>query len=228
MTSAVDKIVTIDGPSGSGKGTVASLLAKQLGWHLLDSGAIYRIVALAALEQKCDLACVDALTALVDSLTIEFKAAEKPGESTTILLDGKDVSRDIRSEDVAKTASKVAALEPVRAALLALQQNFYQPPGLIADGRDMGTVVFPAAPVKIYLSASAEARAERRYKQLQSQGKDDSLAALLADIKARDERDMNRAVAPLKPAADAIIIDSTELSIEQVLTQVSDAIAKAF
>lgn len=220
-------IVTIDGPSGSGKGTIASMLAKHLNWHLLDSGAIYRIVALAALQQNCDTHDAQVIKDLVDDLDIRFQAGEQAGEATQIFLAAEDVSQAIRGEEVGAAASRIAALEPVRAALLQLQRDFYRSPGLVADGRDMGTVVFPQAKIKLYLSASAEARAQRRYKQLQSQGKDVSLAALLADIQARDDRDMNRPVAPLKPADDAQVIDSTDLSIAQVFEICLQAVAKA-
>jgi cytidylate kinase len=208
-------VIAIDGPSGSGKGTLCSLLARELNWALLDSGAIYRIVALAALAADTDLSSPPALTDLVAGLNISFEAAQ-PGKTTRIFLGGDEVTDDIRTETVGEAASKVAAIPEVRAALLALQQGFCQLPGLVADGRDMGTVVFPNAPIKIFLTASAEARAERRYKQLQLKGETGSLAALLEEIQARDDRDMNRSAAPLKPASDAIELDSTQMSIEEV------------
>lgn len=218
-------LICIDGPSGSGKGTLASMLARHFNYALLDSGAIYRITALAALEQGCDLNDQQALAAMIANLDIQFRAAE-PGSTTQILLAGEDVTRRIRTEDVASAASSIAAIPEVRTALLALQRSFDQGRGLVADGRDMGTVVFPEAKVKLYLTASAEARAQRRFNQLQSAGESVSLAALLAEIQVRDERDMNRDVAPLKPASDAHCLDSTDLSIQDVFDQVVDIVEK--
>ena len=212
-------VVTIDGPGGSGKGTVCALLARELGWHLLDSGALYRLTALAARKRTINLDDEQAVAVVAEHLDVQFLAGDA-GEPTKILLDGNDVTAAIRQEEIGIAASKVATQPPVRSALLARQQAFAELPGLIADGRDMGTVVFPNAPVKIFLTASAEERAKRRFLQLQEQGVNVSLDRLLEDIVRRDEQDTNRAVAPMKPANDAIILDSTKLSIQEVLTRV--------
>jgi cytidylate kinase len=217
-------VVTIDGPSGSGKGTICQLLAKALGWHLLDSGALYRIVGLAAYKQGVSFEDEAALAALAANLNVEFRPGE-PGEPSVVVLDGEDISAEVRSESSGALASKVAVYTAVRDALKGLQRGFARAPGLVADGRDMGTVIFTDAPVKIYLTASAQERAERRYKQLIAKGERVKLAALLEDIQQRDERDMNRAVAPLRPAADAIVIDSTATAIEDVFEQVMSAVA---
>ena len=251
-------VITIDGPVGSGKGTVASRLAARLGWHLLDSGHLYRLVALRALhadaEARDHLAAVCliggvlggwpdrdgpfghtvvqdwvALRALREGLTSEQeKALESVAERldsefrfedgvTRIFLDGKEVTRDLRVEAVSAMASRVAAVPAVRAALAQRQRDFRRPPGLVADGRDMGTVIFPEAPLKIYLTASVQARAERRYKQLKEKGESVNLSRLFRDIEKRDERDSSRAVSPLRPAHDAHVIDSTDMSIDEVL-----------
>jgi cytidylate kinase len=212
-------VVTIDGPSGSGKGTICQMLARELGWHLLDSGALYRIVGLAAESQAVDFTDVPALAALAAKLPVEFRPAEA-GEPAAVLLDGEDISRQVRAETTGALASKVAVHAMVRDALKGLQRSFAVAPGLVADGRDMGTVIFRDASLKIYLTASAQERAERRYKQLLDKGESVNLAALLEDIQLRDERDMNREVAPLKPAADAIIIDSSATAIKDVFQQV--------
>ncbi|MDU9390828.1 (d)CMP kinase [Pseudomonas japonica] len=217
-------VITIDGPSGSGKGTVAGLLARRLGWNLLDSGALYRLLAFAASNHGVDLTNEELLKALAAHLDVQFLAAEE-GQLQRIILEGDDVSNDIRKEHVGAGASQVAALPAVREALLQRQRAFREAPGLIADGRDMGTVVFPDAPLKIFLTASAEERARRRYLQLKAKGDDVSLSSLLDEIRARDERDTQRSVAPLKPAADAIQLDSTELSIEQVLERILSEVA---
>ena len=217
-------VITIDGPSGSGKGTVAGLLARRLGWNLLDSGALYRLLAFAAGNHGVDLTNEELLKALAAHLDVQFLAAEE-GQLQRIILEGDDVSNDIRNEQVGAGASQVAALPAVREALLQRQRAFREAPGLIADGRDMGTVVFPDAPLKIFLTASAEERARRRYLQLKAKGDDVSLSSLLDEIRARDERDTQRSVAPLKPAADAIQLDSTELSIEQVLERILSEVA---
>lgn len=212
-------VITIDGPSGAGKGTIALLLAEKLGWRFLDSGAIYRVLALAAIHHNVSLENDEALTALAGHLDVRFMTDNGEGE-VRVILEGEDVTREIRTEQVASAASQVAAFPTVREALLRRQRGFKELPGLIADGRDMGTVVFPGADVKFFLTASAEERAERRYKQLQEKGFSANLQSLLCDIRERDERDANRAVAPLKPAEDALVIDSTSLSIEQVLSDV--------
>ncbi|MFW1677529.1 (d)CMP kinase [Pontibacter sp. JAM-7] len=220
MSSQQVPVITVDGPSGSGKGTICQLLARELGWHLLDSGALYRLVALAAHHHGVALSNHEDLVVLAAHLDVQFLAqSDAPGG---VILEGEEVTDAIRTEDVGKAASIVAAIPAVRDALLSRQRAFADTPGLIADGRDMGTVVFPTAEVKIYLDASAEERAQRRYKQLISKGVGASLQAILEDIKARDDRDMNRAVAPLKPAADAVILDTTRMSIEEVLAAVMD------
>ncbi|MGE8410237.1 MAG: (d)CMP kinase [Pseudomonas sp.] len=217
-------VITIDGPSGSGKGTVAGLLARRLGWNLLDSGALYRLLAFAASNHGVDLTNEELLKALAAHLDVQFLTAEE-GQLQRIILEGDDVSNDIRKEHVGAGASQVAALPAVREALLQRQRAFRESPGLVADGRDMGTVVFPDAPLKIFLTASAEERARRRYLQLKAKGDDVSLSSLLDEIRARDERDTQRSVAPLKPAPDAIQLDSTELSIEQVLERILSEVA---
>lgn len=216
-------VVTIDGPSGSGKGTICQLLAKQLGWHLLDSGALYRIVGLAAQQQGVSFDDEAALSELAANLNVEFLPGAS-GEPSVVVLDGEDISADVRSETTGALASKVAVYNGVRDALKDLQRSFAKAPGLVADGRDMGTVIFPHAPVKIYLTASAEERAERRHKQLLAKGESVNLAALLEDIQNRDERDMNRKVAPLRPAEDAILVDSTGSPIEDVFKKVLTAV----
>ena len=210
-------VVTIDGPSGSGKGTIATLLARELGWECLDSGALYRVSALAAMNQSVDFADTAALAAVATSLDVQFRPSE---DGLVILLAGVRVGDSLRTEEVGAMASRVAALPAVRAALLQRQRDFARHPGLVADGRDMGTVVFPDATVKVFLTASAEERAKRRFEQLHQKGIDASFDRLLADIQARDERDSQRAVAPLKPADDAIILDSTQMTIQDVFAAV--------
>jgi CMP/dCMP kinase len=211
-------IVTIDGPSGSGKGTISRAVARQLGWHLLDSGALYRLSALAGAHGGLDPHDVAGHSALARTMNVAFGA--HPDGTELITLDGHDVTGELRTEEAGKGASRVAVWPPLRAALLARQHAFAQPPGLVADGRDMGTVVFPRADLKIFLTASAAERARRRYKQLKDKGSDVSLAALSREIAERDLRDSTRAVAPLKPAPDAEVIDSTALAIEAVVGQV--------
>lgn len=211
-------VLTIDGPSGSGKGTLAQQMAEKLGWHYLDSGAIYRVLAQAALKHQIDLTDETALASIAGQLDVQFVL--KDGQ-LQVILEGEDVSLLIRSEQAGNAASKVAAFPAVRSALLQRQRDFCQPPGLVTDGRDMGTVVFPDAPYKVFLTASAEVRAERRYKQLKEKGIDSNLSDLVAEISERDERDMQREVAPLRPADDAVILDSTQLGIEAVLEKVS-------
>ena len=216
-------VVTIDGPSGSGKGTVAALLAREFDWHLLDSGALYRLTGLAATNHGVDFEDEASLEVLAEHLDVQFEPSE---DGMKIVLEGEEVGAYLRTEEVGAMASKVAVLPGVRTALLKRQQNFAEAPGLIADGRDMGTVVFTEAPVKVYLTASAEERAKRRQNQLQVKGIDANFDQLLADIMARDDRDTNRAVAPLKPADDAIVLDSTRLSIQEVFKKVVDAMAQ--
>ncbi|NQY26855.1 MAG: (d)CMP kinase [Piscirickettsiaceae bacterium] len=210
-------VVTIDGPSGSGKGTIAQLVAKKLGWHYLDSGAIYRVLAQAAIKHDIDLADEQKLAMIAQHLDLVFSL---DNDVLSVLLEGEDVSILIRSEKAGNAASKVAALPLVRAALLERQYDFRQAPGLVTDGRDMGTVVFPDAEHKIYLTASAEIRAERRYKQLKEKGIESNLSALIAEISERDVRDSQREVAPLRPATDALELDSSALSIDDVYTQI--------
>lgn len=207
-------VITIDGPGGAGKGTLCKAMAEALGWHLLDSGAIYRVLALAALHHHVDVESEEALVPLAAHLDVRFISTDGNLE---VVLEGEDVSSEIRTQEVANAASKVAAFPRVREALLRRQRAFRELPGLIADGRDMGTVVFPDAPVTIFLDASADERAHRRMRQLQEKGFDVNFERLLSEIKERDDRDRNRAVAPLVPAADALVLDSTELNIEQVI-----------
>ncbi|OOF41745.1 cytidylate kinase [Rodentibacter mrazii] len=209
-------IITVDGPSGAGKGTLCYALAEKLGYALLDSGAIYRVTALAAMKSAVDLSDEFALAELARNLDIQF--VPRDGE-VNILLNGENVSRLIRTQETADVASKIAVFPQVRAALLQLQRDFAKNNNLIADGRDMGTVVFPNAQIKLFLDASAEERAKRRYKQLQSKGISGNFAQILVEIKERDFRDRNREVAPLKPAEDALLLDSTTLSIDDVIAQ---------
>ena len=217
-------VITIDGPSGSGKGTVAGMLATKLQWQLLDSGALYRVLALAADKHAVPLDHEDALEVLAVGLDVEF-VVDVESNSQRILLENQDVTDEIRNETVGAHASQIAALPGVRAGLLRRQHEFRQAPGLIADGRDMGTVVFADAPLKVFLTASAEERARRRYLQVKDKGETVTLTSLLVEIRARDERDTNRSIAPLKPADDAIILDSTTMTIEQVLERILSEVA---
>lgn len=217
-------VITIDGPSGSGKGTISQIVAQRLGWHFLDSGALYRLVALAAQRKGMALHDEAALARLAAALDVEFRSAgasapERPPEAA-ILLDGADVTAALRTETCANAASKVAALPAVRLALLDRQRAFRRPPGLVADGRDMGSVVFPDAPLKIFLTASAEVRAERRYKQLKEKGINVTISSLTKEISERDARDSARSIAPLRPAAEAVVLDSSTLSIAEVVQRV--------
>ncbi|MFP4683798.1 MAG: (d)CMP kinase [Ectothiorhodospira sp.] len=214
-------VITIDGPGGSGKGTVSRLLAERLGWAFLDSGALYRLVALAALRRELPLDDADALAALARGLDVRFDLDETG--TSVIRLDGRVVASELRTEACGEAASRVAALPVVREALLARQRDFRAPPGLVADGRDMGTVVFPQAPLKVFLTASREERAQRRYKQLKEQGLSANLQNLLDELAERDRRDSERAVAPLRPAEDALEVDSTDLSIDAVLSKIVEA-----
>jgi cytidylate kinase len=206
-------VIAIDGPSGSGKGTIARRTAAALGWHLLDSGALYRIVGAQAVARGLALDDEAVIAEMAAGLDIRF-------EDDRVLVDGEDLTRAIRTEAVSSAASQVAALEGVRQAIFDLQRAMRRAPGLVADGRDMGTVVFPEAELKVYLEASPEVRAQRRYNQLKNKGLSVNLRALLASIRERDERDTRRAVSPLRPAQDAILVDSTELTIEEVLDRV--------
>lgn len=212
-------VICVDGPSGAGKGTLSLRLAAALDWHLLDSGALYRVVGFACRQAGVSLDDSDAVAGVARALNVDFKPTDS---GVTVWLSGDDVTSAIRSEEGGADASQVAALEPVRAALLLRQQELARLPGLIADGRDMGTVVFPDAPLKIFLTASAEARAERRFHQLQGMGQNVSLPRLLADIQERDARDSSREASPLMPAHDAILIDSTSLTVEAVVQKVRE------
>lgn len=218
-------VIAIDGPSGAGKGTLCQLLAKELGWHLLDSGAIYRLCGLACIGQQLQLEPANEaeIAELAENLDIEFQVTD---DGLKTFLQGAEVTKALRFETTGEAASKVAAMGQVRDALLQRQRAFAKAPGLVADGRDMGTVVFPLAPLKIYLTASSEERANRRYKQLQEAGESVNLATILKDIEARDARDMGRKVAPLKPAEDSVVIDSTDLSITEVLQAISQLVEK--
>jgi cytidylate kinase len=216
-------VITVDGPGGSGKGTIAMRVAEKLGWHFLDSGALYRLVAVAAMDREVPATDEEALGQVARSLDVTFGIS---GEGMVILLDGNYITGRLRSEAVSVIASKIAAFPGVRSALVERQRAFRKSPGLVADGRDMGTVIFPDAILKIFLTANAQARAERRYKQLKDKGESVNLSRLFRDIKKRDERDSNRAISPLKPADDAHIIDSTELGIKEVLDIIEKLIDK--
>ena len=211
-------VLTIDGPSGSGKGTISRHVAERLGWHYLDSGALYRAVGLAAAWEGLDLSDPEAVAHCAARTEIRFdtRGAGEPH----VNVNGKDATRQLRTETAGAAASAIAAHPPVRAALVDLQHGFRRAPGLVADGRDMGTVIFPDAPYKVFLTASAGERAQRRYKQLKEKGVSVNLAGLLNEIAARDERDAGRAVAPLKPAEDAVIVDSTGTPISEVIERV--------
>ncbi|NIG62909.1 MAG: (d)CMP kinase [Serratia symbiotica] len=214
--TATAPVITVDGPSGAGKGTLCKAIAESLGWHLLDSGAIYRVLAMAALHHQVDITSEEALVPLAAHLDVCFVAQDG---KLLVVLEGEDVSNQIRTGTVGNTASLAAKLPRVREALLRRQRAFCEEPGLVADGRDMGTVVFPDAPVKIFLDATAEERAQRRRLQLQERGFNVNLKWLLAEIRERDDRDRNRSIAPLVPASDAFVLDSTSLSIWEVIQQ---------
>ena len=211
-------ILTIDGPSGSGKGTISRAVAERLGWHYLDSGALYRAVGLAAAWEGVDLSDAEAVAQCARRTEIRFET-QGAGEPH-VIVNGKDATRQLRTETAGAAASAIAAQPPVRAALVDLQHGFRRLPGLVADGRDMGTVIFPDAPYKVFLTASAGERAQRRYKQLKEKGVSVNLDSLLHEIAARDERDAGRAVAPLKPALDAVVVDSTGTPIAEVIERV--------
>ena len=208
------RVITIDGPSGVGKGTISQCLAATLGWHYLDSGALYRILGYAANRAKVDLDNADALLELMDSLHINFSGGAQ--------LNGESIDERIRSEQAGERASRVAQHPQIRSAMLELQRGFLKSPGLVADGRDMGTTIFPQTPHKFYLTATAEERANRRYKQLKEKGQSGNIGALFRDIQQRDDRDINRADSPLRPADDASIIDTSNLSISEVLEKVME------
>ena len=209
------KIITVDGPSGSGKGTVSRILAKQLGFHYLDSGALYRLLGLVAVRHCLDIELKNDLTHVAENMDVRFEALTNG--HNRVLLEGEDVTQELRTEETGALASKVAAIPSVRNALLARQKQFAKAPGLIADGRDMGTKVFPEAQLKIFLTASIEERASRRYKQLLEQGENVSLRALEEQVRSRDERDMNREASPLSIATDAIEVDTSDLSIQEAV-----------
>lgn len=224
MSESSAPVITVDGPSGSGKGTISQALATHLGWHYLDSGSLYRLLAYAALREGVALDDAAGLVALSGRLgdTCRLPLAGDPA----VLLDGMDVSAELRTEASGNAASRIAALPEVRAALLDWQRRCRRTPGLVADGRDMGTVVFPDATLKIFLTASPRVRAERRYNQLIKLEKEADLAALVAEVEARDRRDSERATAPLRPADDAVILDNSDLDEAQTLAAVLDAVHK--
>ena len=225
---ATDKLVpvlTIDGPSGSGKGTISRMVADALGWHMLDSGALYRAIGFAASMEGLDLSDADAVTRCAQTTKIGFRDPKDGGE-TRVIVNSHDATDDIRTETYGAAASAIAAIPSVRTALLEKQYSFRKAPGLVADGRDLGTVIFPDAATKVFLTASAEERAKRRYKQLKEKGLGVTLAALLREIQARDVRDAQRPVAPLKPASDAVLIDSTGMPIDAVVAQVLDLVRR--
>lgn len=211
-------VLSIDGPSGSGKGTISRAVAERLGWHFLDSGALYRAAALAASWQEIDLIDTERLATLARDVDVRF--VDRPGNDPLVFVDGIEASAELRNEACGALASALAAIPAVRASLVAKQRAFRVAPGLVADGRDMGTVIFPDAAPKVFLTASAAARAERRHNQLKQKGLEVNLADLLRDIEARDARDSARPVAPLKPAADAVVIDSTGIGVAAVVDAV--------
>lgn len=219
-------IITIDGPVGSGKGSLGVMVAKELNYHLLDSGALYRVLALAITKYGINIKDESAIQHIAVKLDIVFRE-NVIGEPAAIILDNQDVSAQIRQEKCGSLASIISAYATTRAALMGRQREFLKAPGLVADGRDMGTVVFPDADIKFFLTASQEVRALRRYNQLQDKASDVTLTNLLDEIKARDERDINRAISPLRPAADAIVIDSSNMTINQVFTNMMDIVNNA-
>ena len=222
--SADTPVIAIDGPSGTGKGTISQLVASHLGWHLLDSGALYRVIAVGAEKNDIKTNDINGLQKFAEGMQVAF-STEFEG---SITLDDDEISHQVRLEETAEKASVVAAIPEIREVLLQRQRDFQLPPGLVADGRDMGTVVFPDSRLKIYLTASPEERAQRRYKQLINKGVSVNLRALLQDIASRDERDANRAVSPLRPAEDAVVIDTTSLTIEEVFKEVLGKVSERF
>ncbi|MFK7887257.1 MAG: (d)CMP kinase [Gammaproteobacteria bacterium] len=226
--SAIDRVpvLALDGPSGAGKGTVARRVADHLGWHLLDSGALYRLTALGAKRAGVALDDVEGLLGVIERSEIEFESTADGDE--LVLLDGATVTDEIRTEQAGDAASTVASIPAVREALVAKQHSFAQMPGLVADGRDMGTIIFPHSRLKVFLTASAEERAKRRHKQLKQKGIDGTFAALYEDIRRRDERDAGRSIAPLVPASDARTLDTTSMSIEEVVSIIVEMAEKSF
>ena len=222
VTDQTVPVITIDGPSGSGKGTIGHGLARRLGWRFLDSGALYRILALAAQRQGIPLEREAVLEQLAGDLEVEFRL--NPDGEYQVLLGGLELDQELRTEACGANASRIAALPGVRRGLLERQWAFRQPPGLVADGRDMGTVVFPDAVVKIFLTASAEERGKRRYKQLKQKGLSANLSEIIVDIEERDRRDANRHLAPLKPAPDAKVLDTTQVGVQEILEEVMEIV----
>ncbi|MCK5667953.1 MAG: (d)CMP kinase [Gammaproteobacteria bacterium] len=216
-------VIAVDGPSGTGKGTVCSHLANWLSWNFLDSGALYRILAVAAERHHLETNNEAAIADIAESLDVVFQRPQ-PGKDVTVIFEGNDISQEIRTEECGNSASQIATLPKVRSALLERQRKFQQAPGLIADGRDMGTVVFADAPLKIYLIASSAERAKRRYKQLKQKGFSVNLPRLTADIAERDTRDSQRTISPLKPADDAIVVDTTILEISEVIKKIENLV----
>jgi cytidylate kinase len=224
MTTKVP-VIAIDGPGGAGKGEISRAIARELGWHLLDSGALYRLVALSAIAKSADLADAQLLADLTRNLAVRF---DNVGEYCRVFLGGLDVTENIRTEESGQVASVVASMPAVREALITRQRSFQQAPGLVADGRDMGSVVFPDARLKIFLTASVEERARRRYKQLKDKGIDVSLPALSKDMQERDRRDSERSIAPLRACSDARVLDTTRLSIPDVVQTVSRWVGETY
>jgi cytidylate kinase len=225
MNKTAPQVICLDGPSGVGKGTICLAVAKKLGWHILDSGSLYRITALQVSREFPEQSIYDVDAADIAEIALNLSVSyEEENDELVIFLDSEDITQLIRNEKIGAQASQVAAIPMVREALLARQRGFQVEPGLVADGRDMGTVVFPQAELKIYLTASAEERARRRYKQLKDKGIDANLSSLVEELRLRDDRDMNRKTAPLKPASDAIIIDTTALDINQVTNEVMNLV----
>lgn len=217
-------VITVDGPSGSGKGTLSQQIAKKMGWHLLDSGAMYRILAYGAAQRKLELNDIPNLCDLAEKLDVTFK--DNKGNPALVIFEGQDITQEVRTEECGNRASKIAQIPEVREALLVRQRSFRKMPGLVADGRDMGTVVFPDSPLKIYLEASPTVRAKRRWAELQQRGIDVSLDNLFSEIEARDIRDKQRKASPLIPASDAIVLDTTNLSIAEVFDEAEKLIDK--